>query len=132
MNKTRLSLIYLAGYLLVGGTGFLVFPQATLELFLSNGNYSDLMVRFVGLLLLALGIFVVQIIRLRASSLYPTTLVVRTAILVGLLMFFVIYRDPMMMVLLGIVGIGFALTFTCLLLDQRGGFDDLDLSDGGL
>ena len=82
--------------------------------------------------LAALGILVVQMIRLRAFQLYPSTLVVRTIILVGLLIFFVVYRDPMMMVLLAIVGIGFALTLTCLLLDRRSVYDDIDLMDGGL
>jgi uncharacterized protein YjeT (DUF2065 family) len=132
MHKTRLSLFYLAGYLLIGGTGFLVVPQTMLNLFLSNGDYSDVMVRFVGLLLLALGILVVQIIRVRALPIYPATLIVRTVILVGLLIFFVVYRDPMMMVLFGIVGIGFALTLTCLMLDRRSVYDDLDFMDGGL
>ncbi len=132
MHKTRLSLFYLAGYLLIGGIGFLIVPQRMLELFLSNGEYADVMVRFVGLLLLALGVMVVQIIRLRAIQLYPATLVVRTIILVGLLIFFVVYRDPMMMVLLAIVGIGFALTLTCLLLDRRSVYDDIDFMEGGL
>lgn len=132
MHKTRLSLFYLAGYLLIGGIGFLIVPQRMLKLFLSNGDYSDVMVRFVGLLLIALGVMVVQIIRLRAIQLYPATLVVRTIILVGLLIFFVVYRDPMMMVLLAIVGVGFALTLTCLMLDRRSVYDDLDFMDGGL
>ena len=132
MHKTRLSLFYLAGYLLIGGIGFLAVPQTMLKLFLSNGEYADVMVRFVGLLLIALGVMVVQMIRLRAFQLYPATLVVRTIILVGLLIFFVVYRDPMMMVLLAIVGIGFALTLTCLLLDRRSVYDDIDFMDGGL
>lgn len=38
----------------------------------------------------------------------------------------------MMMVLLGIVGIGFVLTLTCLMLDRRRVYDDLDFMDGGL
>ena len=118
MNKTRISLVYVAGYLLVGGIGFLFVPQKTLELFLSNGEYSDAMVRFVGLLLLSLGVLVVQVIRLRLHALYPTTLVVRAIILLGLLFFYVIYRDPLMLVLLGIVGIGFAFTMTCYVLDR--------------
>ena len=132
MHKTRLSLFYLAGYLLIGGVGFLIVPRTMLELFISNGDYSDIMVRFVGLLLIALGILVVQIIRVRASQMYPATLIVRTIILVGLLIFFVVYRDPMMMVLFAIVGIGFALTLTCLMLDRRSVYDDLDFMDGGL
>ena len=55
LTLTRLSLFYLAGYLCVGGMGFLLAPGVTLELFLSNGSYSDVMVRFVGVLLVSLG-----------------------------------------------------------------------------
>ena len=32
MHKTRLSLFYLAGYLLIGGIGFLIVPQKMLKL----------------------------------------------------------------------------------------------------
>ncbi len=119
MARARGSLFYLAGYLWVGGVGFLSFPQTMLKIFLSNGQYSDVMVRLVGVLLVALGIVVVQIIRHRVTQLYPTTLVARAAILVGLIALFAAYRDPLMLVLVGIVGLGFVLTFTALAIDRR-------------
>jgi uncharacterized protein YjeT (DUF2065 family) len=118
VDRTRTSLFYVAGYLLVGGMGFLWVPETMLEVFLSNGEYSDVMVRFVGLLLLALGVIVVQVIRLRLDALYPTTLIMRALILLGLLVFFLLYRDPLMLVLFGIVGMGFAYTMTCYVLDR--------------
>ncbi len=119
MQKTRLSLFYLAGYLIVGGVGFLAFPQTMLTMFLSNGNYSDVMVRMVGVLLLSLGILIVQLIRHRAAELYKTTLIVRTIILLALATFYFLYRDPLMIVLFVIVGIGYTLTLTSYLLDRK-------------
>jgi len=119
MKKTRMSLFYLAGYLLFGGIGFLVLPQPMLKIFFSTGNYSDLMVRFVGVLLLSLGIIIVQLIRHDASELYRTTLIVRTIILVALASFYFVYKDPLMIVLFLIVGVGYTLTLTSYLLDRR-------------
>jgi uncharacterized protein YjeT (DUF2065 family) len=119
MKKTRLSLFYLAGYLLFGGLGFLFFPQTILTIFLSNGTYSDLMVRFTGILLLSIGIIVVQLIRYRAEELYKTTLIVRTMILLALSLFYFMYKDPLMIVLSVIVGFGYIFTLTSYMLDQK-------------
>jgi len=84
MRRTRLSLFYLAGYLLPTGLLLLVAPRVTLRLLQSNGDYgSDVFVRVAGLLLLAIGIIVVQIIRRRVEALYPTTLLVRALFLVA-------------------------------------------------
>lgn len=106
MERTRRSLYYVAGYLLVGGVGFLALPQTMLTLFRSTGVYHDAIVRLAGLLLLALGMVVVQLIRHRAVSLYPTTLFVRGLILAGLAGLYVAYRDPLLLVLAGIVALG--------------------------
>ncbi len=119
MNKTRLSLFYLAGYLSVGGIGFLFFPRITLTLFLSNGNYSDVMVRIMGVFLLSIALIIIQIIKHRATFLYPTTLAVRAFILCAFTVFYFLYRDPMFIVLLAIVGLGFLMTLTCYVLDRR-------------
>ena len=118
MNRTRLSLYYLAGYLITGGLGFLLLPNLALDLFLSNGNYDNIMVRFVGLLLLSLGILIAQVIRFELFQLYPTTIIVRSIILIALVWFYFKTMDPMMLVLLGIVGLGFIFTITAYLLDR--------------
>lgn len=119
LKRTRLSFYYLATYLLMGGVGFLFFPVLSLQLLLSKGPYNLIMVRLVGVLLLSLGIFVVQLIRHRVYSLYPTTLVVRAIILSSLIWFYLETHDPMMMVLVGIVGFGFVLTYISLMKDTR-------------
>jgi len=125
MRRTRLSLFYLAGYLLPTGLLLLVVPRVTLRLLQSNGDYgSDVFVRVAGLLLLAIGIIVVQIIRRRVEALYPTTLLVRALFLVAFLGFYLHTRDPLFLVILGVVGLGFLLTGTSYWVDQRSGEAD--------
>jgi uncharacterized protein YjeT (DUF2065 family) len=119
MKKTRLSLFYLAGYLLIGGIGFLFSPKATLIIFLSNGNYSDFMLRIMGVFLLSLFIVVLQIIRRHVAELYLTTLVVRAWLLSAFTVFYIIYRDPMLLVLLAIVGLGVLMTVTSYIVDRK-------------
>ena len=120
MRRTRLSLFYLAGYLLPTGLLWLVAPRATFKLMLSNGDYgSDVFPRVAGLLLLAIGIIVVQIIRLRAEVLYATTLMVRSVFLAGFLGFYWYTRDPLFLVVLGVVGLGVVLTGTSYWLDRH-------------
>ncbi len=119
MRKTKLSLYYPVAYLIVGGIGFLLLPDFFLKLFLSNSEYNAVMVRFVGLLLFVLGIMVLQIIRFEATWLYGTTLIVRSIILVGLAWFYLLSHDPLMLVLFGIVALGFVLTGVSYILDKR-------------
>jgi uncharacterized protein YjeT (DUF2065 family) len=119
MRRTRLSLFYLAGYLLPTGLLLLAAPQQTLRLLLSNGNYGDVLPRVVGLLLVAIGIIVVQIIRQRVEALYPTTLAVRILLIAGFLGLYRYTADPLFLVITGVVGLGFILTGTSYVLDRR-------------
>ena len=110
MEKTRLSLFYLAGYLIPAGLLLILIPREALKLLLSNGDYGDVFPRLAGTVLLALGILIVQIIRHRVAVLYPSTVMVRLVIL-GMLVFLYIYSsDPFFLVIAGIVAIGIVLT----------------------
>lgn len=130
MQKTKLSFYYLAGYLVTGGLAFLFVPQLSLQLFMSDGSYQSVIIRMVGLLLLALGILIVQMIRYQLTRLYGTTLLVRSLILICLLWFYFASGDPMMLVLFGIVFVGFVLTAISFVLDKRtGGSHDLQNGD---
>ena len=112
MNRTRISLFYLAGYLWVGGIGLLLAPQLSVTLLLSNAVYSDVMLRALGMFMIAIGLIVVKVIRHRIEILYPTTLIVRVFICICFIVCFFIVRDPFFLVLLGIVGLGLLLTAT--------------------
>ncbi|RMF61256.1 MAG: hypothetical protein D6743_13830 [Calditrichaeota bacterium] len=119
MKRTRFSLLYLAGYLIFGGTIFLFAPGLALRLFLSTGNYEPVMVKFVGLLLLGLGILVSGVTWLGDLRLYKIAMLVRTVILIGLVHLFLVSRDPLMLILLGIVGLGFILSLIAVHFDSR-------------
>ena len=119
-RRTHLSLYYLAGYLLFAGIALVATGQFAMRLLLSNGEYGDALPRLLGVVLLALGILIMQIIRHRLEVLYPTTLVVRGLILAVLAGLFVSTRDPFFLVLIGIVGFGVLLTGTSYVLDRRG------------
>lgn len=120
MRRTHLSLYYLAGYLVVAGIALIATGQLAMRLLLSNGEYGDALPRLLGVVLLALGIVIVQIIRHRLEVLYSTTLVVRGLILAVLAGLFVATRDPFFLVLIGIVGLGVLVTGTSYVLDRRG------------
>jgi uncharacterized protein YjeT (DUF2065 family) len=118
LGRTRLSLYYLAGYSLPSGLALLFAPALTLKLLFSNGHYSELIVRLVGIPLACLGVIVVQLIRHRVAVLYPTTLAVRVFILASVGWLYSLSGDPMFLALLGVVGFGFVLTLSCYLLDR--------------
>ncbi len=119
MRRTRLSFFYLAAYLLGAGVALALVPSLALKLLLSNGNYGDVMPRLLGVVLLALGLIIVQIIRYRVEALYLTTLGVRIIIILGLVALFIHSRDPLFISLTIVVGIGMILTGTSYLVDRR-------------
>ena len=110
MNRTRLSLYYLAGYLTFAGLALLLVPSFALKLLLSNGDYGETFPRLAGMLLIGLAILVTQIIRHRIEVLYPTTLVVRLFFLVVFAYLFLSSSDPFFLVVFGIVLLGVVLT----------------------
>jgi uncharacterized protein YjeT (DUF2065 family) len=119
MRRTRLSFFYLAAYLLGAGVALAFAPSLALKLLFSNGNYGDIMPRLLGVILLALGVIIVQIIRHRVEALYLTTLGVRVIIVVGLVALFIDSKDPLFISLTVVVGIGMILTGTSYLIDRR-------------
>ena len=119
MRRTRLSLYYLAGYLIPAGLLLLFVPEFATKLLLSNRTYDYAPFHLAGVLLLVIGILIVQIIRHRLSQLYTTTLVARALISATLLWLFLTTSDPFFAVVLVIVLIGIALTGWSYLADRR-------------
>ena len=119
MRRTNLSLIYVATYLLASGVFLLLAPQLALHLLFSTGDYGDILPRLAGLLLLGLGILVVQIVRYRLSALYTTALAVRVLFCLGFVVLYVMSRDPLFLVLIGVVGVGVVATSVSYVLDRR-------------
>jgi uncharacterized protein YjeT (DUF2065 family) len=121
MRRTNLSLIYVATYLLGSGIFLLIAPRLALQLLFSTGDYGEILPRLAGLLLLGLGVLVVQIVRYRLSALYTTTLAVRVLFCIGFVVFYIMSRDPLFLVLLGVVGVGVVATSVSYVLDRQQG-----------
>ena len=119
MKKTRLSLFYLASYLIIIGFGLLFVPHGSLRLMQSTGEYGDIFPRIAGMLMSGLGITVLGIIRARVIELYPATLFIRVYFLICIGIFYAMTNDPLFLVMLAIVGLGFVLTLSSYLLDHR-------------
>ena len=119
LRLTRLSLFYLASYVVPAGLTLLFAPQLALQMMQSNTAYQAEPLRLAGIALTSLGVFVVQMIRLRLEALYPTTLGVRVFILAGLGWLFASTGNPFFAVLMGIVGLGFVLTTAAFIADRR-------------
>jgi CHASE2 domain-containing sensor protein len=118
LRRTRLSLLYLCGYLLLIGFALLLFPTETLRLLLSNGDYGDIMPRVAGMFMAGVGLNVAGIIASRAEASYLSTLLVRTFFLVCIAAFYAISRDPFFPTLGGIVVLGMLLTGASYLRDR--------------
>jgi hypothetical protein len=105
-HMQRLTLSYLAAYLLIGGFGFLIAPDLALRLLLSNGAYDDIMPRLVGLFMFVLGGVIVQFVRARDYRYYLYTIVGRSFIVVVMTALYFKARDPLFLALDAIVLIG--------------------------
>jgi hypothetical protein len=119
MNRTRISLCYLASYLLIIGFGLLLAPSGTLAVLQSNSEYGDVFPRVAGMLMAGLGMAIFSIIRAGAKELYSGTLIVRTFFIGCLAAFYLMTRDPLFLVILGIVAFGFVLTLLSYVADHR-------------
>jgi len=119
VRRTRLSLFYLATYLLGAGVALILVPSLALTLLFARGHYGDVMPRLLGVVLLALGIVIVQIIRHRLEVLYTTTLLVRVFIMLVLAGLLIYSGDPLFISLMVVVGLGMLLTGTSYLSERR-------------
>ena len=114
-----MSLFYLATYLLGAGIALILVPSLALTLLFTKGHYGDVLPRLLGVVLLALGIVIVQIIRHRLEVLYTTTLLVRVFIMVVLAGLLVYSGDPLFISLMVVVGLGMVFTSASYLSDRR-------------
>jgi len=118
MRWTRLSFLYLVGYLWLGGLGLLAAPLFAVALLGSSAVYPPVLLRLIGGMMLALGIIVADIARRQIEALYPTTLVVRTVLLAIILWSYIASSDVLFLSLAGIVALGMVLTGLGLITDH--------------
>lgn len=84
----------------------MLFPGQVLEIFLSNGNYGDIMPRMTGMFMCALSFLIYRILRNEDWHYYSATIYVRSAIVLVMAWLFYKSGDPMFLILIGIVLIG--------------------------
>ncbi|MFN7977512.1 MAG: hypothetical protein U0P30_05205 [Vicinamibacterales bacterium] len=116
---TRLSLFYLCAYLTATGLALMTAPAPTLRWLQASGRYDDAMPRFAGVLMLALGLLVSQVIWRRLASLYPATIAIRLVIWTYVCWLFVRTGDRFFATVLGVLGLGILLTAAALTVERR-------------
>jgi uncharacterized protein YjeT (DUF2065 family) len=119
MRKTRLSLFYLVTYLTLTGLGLMWAPAATLRLLGATGSYGDVMPRFTGVLMVALGLLVSQVIRFKVERLYRITVFIRLGIWGFVAWLYLLSRDEFFIAVLGVVGLGILLTGAAYVAERR-------------
>jgi len=102
----KITLTYLAGYLLIGGLGLAFAPEFTLKLFFSTGEYGTIMPRVVGMFMLALGSLIASFVYFRDYRYYNYSVYARTFIVLFLYWLYTQTADPLFILLIGVVLIG--------------------------
>ena len=117
--KTRRSLFYLATYLLLTGAAFFLAPQTALRLMLADHHYEDLFVQFTGVMMIGLSIVVMNVIRYGSKPFYRTTLMARIPMWLMILAMYCQTKETALLVVLGVLGLGIAITGTCYLSERK-------------
>ena len=102
----RYLLMYLASYLFFGGAGFAFMPELTLKMFMSNGEYGDIMPRVAGLFMVALSGLITMFVVRRDYSYYAYSVFARTAIVGFMVVLYLKSGDPLFLVFNAIVLVG--------------------------
>jgi hypothetical protein len=117
-RRVRLCIWYVAGYLVLSGLALLISPRVALAAMLSNTDYGNVMPRWVGMLSVAMGTLVGQIVRLRIAGLYPLSFFMPAAMLVGFVGLYLQSADPLFLAVSAVVGIGVLATGTSMLFER--------------
>jgi len=115
----RMTLIYLATYLLAGGAAFAFFPGIALKLFFSTGHYDDVMIRVSGMFMLTLSGLIAMMARNRDYTYYGYTIVARTFITCFLIFLLASTQDPMFAILIAVVLSGLLPSYYVFITERR-------------
>ena len=102
----KITLIYLASYLFIGGIGFAFIPEMILKIFMSTGEYGDIMPRVVGMFMIVIGFLITLFIKNEDYKYYLPTIIARSFIVIFLSALYFISSDPLFIILNIIVLIG--------------------------
>ncbi len=102
----KLTLIYLASYLFIGGIGFAFIPELVLKMFMSTGEYGDIMPRVVGMFMIVLGFLITLFIKNEDYKYYLPTIIARSFIVIFLSALYFNTNDTLFIILNIIVLVG--------------------------
>ncbi|MCL5775196.1 MAG: hypothetical protein M1333_03215 [Patescibacteria group bacterium] len=119
MKYVRLSLVYPAIYLLIGGLAAMIFPAKLPLLFFSTAGYPEVAVQFVGVLSCVLGFLISLIAYKRLEVLYLPLLWLRLFVGIWLLAFYFSQKDLMFLIIFCLGGFGVLLSFFSLFMDRK-------------
>ena len=102
----KITLIYLASYLLAGGVGFGFAPDIALRMFMSTGDYGDIMPRMAGMFMIVLGYLIALFVKNKDYKYYLPTIIARTFIVIFLSVLYFRTNDPLFIIVNIIVLIG--------------------------
>ena len=102
----KYTLIYLASYLFIGGIGFAFIPESVLKIFMSTGEYGDIMPRVVGMFMIVLGFLITLFIKNEDYKYYLPTIIARSFIVIFLGALYFNTIDPLFIILNIIVLVG--------------------------
>src|SRR5664279_547353 len=117
-RRTRLCIWYVAGYLVLSGLALLLAPRAALTAMLSDTDYGTVMPRWVGMLSVAMGTLVAQIVRQRVVVLYPLSFFMPAAMLIGFVGMYLQSSNPLFLAIAGVVGVGVLATGVSMLVEK--------------
>jgi len=85
---------------------------------LAEQSGGEVFPRVAGMLMSGLGLSIFGMIRARSYEQYPATLFMRVYFIVCFVVFYVTTRDPLFLILIGIVGFGLVLTLAAYVRDR--------------
>jgi hypothetical protein len=121
MNLKRISLSYVAAYLMMGGLGLAIIPDLFLELFQSNKDYGNVMPRVVGMFMITLSGLIAAMLYFKDFKYYGFSIAVRTFIVLFLFLLFFMNGDPFFIVINVIVLLGLLPSYVIFMKDRMKG-----------
>lgn len=106
MALKKLTWIYLASYLCLGGAGFALAPDLTLKLFLSDGDYGNIMPRMAGMFMVALGGLIAVMTCNNDFRYYSYSVFARTMMVAAIVWLYTITNDTLFPVIITVILIG--------------------------
>jgi len=116
----RIAFVYLISYLAVAALGFGLFPALTLELFLSTGDYGEILPRLLGAMMGVLSFLLFMIYRKGDWQKYsPFTMMARTPLVLFIFYLYYLSGDPMFLIINAIILVGLVTTAVGTTLHRR-------------